>query len=176
VHRQSRSGAACARNTGIGLASGIYIGFLDADDLWPTGSLACRREFLRLNPDIAAVYGQMRHFYSEDLDQPGRDRLICPPETQSARMPGCMLFRREVFSRIGGFNETLKLGEMFDLIARFDDAGLQAAGLPQLVLARRIHARNMTHGAGASHSAYLQTLKTILDRRRQNAAPAANPP
>jgi hypothetical protein len=104
-------------------------------------------------------------FFSADLAAQERAKIICPPGTQAARLPSSMLFRRDVFARIGLFDERLAIGDMFDFMARFADAGLFAEPVPQTVLARRIHARNMMRGGTAS-AAYLPILKTVLDRRR----------
>jgi glycosyltransferase involved in cell wall biosynthesis len=52
VIRQANSGSAAARNSGILLASGQYMGFLDADDLWAPTKLETHIGFLERHPDI----------------------------------------------------------------------------------------------------------------------------
>jgi glycosyltransferase involved in cell wall biosynthesis len=166
LHAQPPLGAAAARNAGIKLATAPYLAFLDADDLWPAASLTARLACLAQSPGLAAAYGHVAQFISPELDATARARIACPPGATPARLAGAMLFRRNIFSSIGGFNEALGIGEMFDFIARFTDAGFTAACLPNLVLRRRLHASNMMRSGGAAHRGYLQSLKTVLDRRR----------
>ena len=45
--RQSRKGPAEARNAGVAAASGEYLAFLDADDLWIPDKLACQVDYLK---------------------------------------------------------------------------------------------------------------------------------
>ncbi len=169
LFQQPPLGAAAARNAGVALAVEGYIGFLDADDLWTPGSLACRRRVLDTDPAVAAAYGHVEHFHSPELEPSVRAKLYCPPEALPARLAGSMLFRREVFFAIGGFDEALEIGEMFEFIARFTDAGFLATCVPDLVLSRRLHAHNMMRSGNISRSGYLLSLKTVLDRRRAQA-------
>ena len=53
---QANRGLAGARNTGIAMARGAYIGFCDADDLWAPGKLAAHIAHLDANPRIGISY------------------------------------------------------------------------------------------------------------------------
>ncbi len=52
-----RRGPAAARNVGIRAARGAWIGFLDADDVWPPGSLKARWKVVETTPDANWIAG-----------------------------------------------------------------------------------------------------------------------
>jgi glycosyltransferase involved in cell wall biosynthesis len=170
VLRQARQGAAAARNAGLAAAGHELIAFLDADDVWPAGSLAARRRLLEIEHKLDAVYGHALQFHSPDLDAATRSRLACPPGAVPAPTFGSIVFRRSVFERIGEFNANLRVGEMFEFIARFADAGLTITCVPEIVLMRRIHACNMMRPGAAAANGYPRALKAVLDRRRRMRA------
>jgi glycosyltransferase involved in cell wall biosynthesis len=167
VLRQTQQGAAAARNAGLAASHHELVAFLDADDLWPKGSLALRRGVLAADPKLDAVYGHTQQFHSPELDEVTRRRLACPSTAMPAPTFGNIVLRRAVFERIGTFNASLKVGEMLEFMARFSDAGLAITCLPETVLLRRIHASNTMRPDGAAASGYPRALKAVLDRRRQ---------
>src|ERR1700691_3917251 len=58
IVRQANSGSSSARNNGIRFASGQYIGFLDADDLWMPNKLEAHIRFLDEHPEIDLTFSR----------------------------------------------------------------------------------------------------------------------
>ncbi len=114
VRMDRQEGAAQARNVGIGLSRGMYIQFLDADDLLAPGKLRAQFEALeRSGADIA--YGDWQRL--EALGGTGRfertrimaRRLSERPEVDLFEAfwcpPAAYLFRRTIVEKAGGFKQ-----------------------------------------------------------------------
>lgn len=56
IIRQANAGVAAARNTGLRLAVGELICFVDADDGWFPGKLAAQVSYLQRHPNVGMVY------------------------------------------------------------------------------------------------------------------------
>jgi glycosyltransferase involved in cell wall biosynthesis len=170
-HPRPHTGLPATRNAGLELATGEWLGFLDADDLWVPGKLRLQMDFLSNHPDVEAVFGHIRQFYTpEDADQVrGVSRYA--QEILPGYHPDTMLIRAEAMRRVGKFNPAVEMGEFLDWFARAQEAGLRYAMLPDVLALRRIHAGNMSvQRRSEAAPGYARLLKDALDRRRNSGS------
>ena len=146
------------------------IAFLDADDVWPAGSLACRLEPLARDPRLDAVAGMVEEFVSPELAADCRRDLPHPKTPQVAWLLGAAVFRREVFERTGGFDESFQVAEGIGWLSRARSLGLRTAELDRIVLRRRLHLSNTGLRFRQDRREYLRVLKASLDQRRRAAS------
>jgi glycosyltransferase involved in cell wall biosynthesis len=166
---QANAGISAARNRGVERAGGRYLAFLDADDVWPDGSLTTRLDILRAYPGTACVFGAVEEFVSPDFRESSGARMPLAHPAQAARLAGSMLIEREAFLRVGLFDPRLTVGETLDWMARAEDAGIGMRAADAVVLRRRLHGDNTVTREKAKQSDYLRALRTTLVRRRAKA-------
>jgi GT2 family glycosyltransferase len=169
LHRQSQQGPSAARNHGITIARGEWLSFLDADDLWPAGSLEARMRILERSPSVEMVHGQLRNLVESTGD--GNHQTFFGPPRRSFNV-GSMLFRRGVFERTGQLDEKMRFSEDVDLLVRTVETGIQRSQIETVCLYYRRHGGGLTGPmkAGERGSTHLKSwahiLKHSLDRRR----------
>jgi GT2 family glycosyltransferase len=164
LFRRANSGPAAARNWGIREATGELVAFLDVDDEWPVGNLHHMSAMLRKTPglDIVIGHGQLVRLDAAD----GKGYFVGSPLESFPWYIAAALFRREVFTKVGLFDETLRFAEDADWFRRAEEAGLAVERLPHISLHVRRHESNMTRGKSMVELNALRVLKRQLDRRR----------
>ncbi|MBV8036904.1 glycosyltransferase [Roseateles sp.] len=135
--RRSNAGVAAARNAGIEAATGDWVAFCDADDIWLPGKLAAQFDTMAAAPGCRMSYTAWHVWVSAEpepeptllqrlaaeADDPGRWRgatgwlypellLDCVVWTST------VLMQRSLLSEIGSFDTGLRIGEDYDLWLR----------------------------------------------------------
>lgn len=126
---QANRGVAAARNRGVRESGGEWIAFLDADDTWEPVKLERQLSLLARHPQVTWLScGYIQH----DLRRNERRVRVWPTDAEDLvfedALPALateylvhtdtLLVSRELFDRVGGYDEKLEMGEDVDLWVR----------------------------------------------------------
>lgn len=133
VLRQANCGAGAARNRGLAAAKGDIIAFQDSDDTWHSTKLARQVGLLeRIGPSVSLCLCNARVYFKKAKQPTSFDRASLNPPSEEGiwtNVPEvlaagfvlfnqCSAIRTDVLRKVGGFNESMRFMEDYDLALR----------------------------------------------------------
>jgi hypothetical protein len=185
---QPNRGCAAARNTGVAHARGRYIAFLDGDDAWSPWKIAYQMaalgkagyklaysRFIVWHQEADGHYLPANRMFSAEGIAHVSDCALVTGCTYEALLKDCMvwtstvLVEKAALDEAGGFDESLELGEDYDLWLRLSRT-MPMLGLEQPTALYRQHPHSITRGARDTNYEYL-----VLNRALAAWGPGSAP-
>jgi glycosyltransferase involved in cell wall biosynthesis len=192
VLRVANGGPSAARNAGTQSASGQYIAYLDADDVWLPDKLATQLAELRCFGAPAFSFTDYRMFDERGVHRcksellrrfafrrsvrlrRGRTSVVMAPKNSapvlydSYIVPSSLLVRRADVLAIGGFDQSLRVTEDYEFLLRLFRIVPAVVVLKPLVLYRQ-------HGGQATSNSTLMRTGFFEVAKRVAASPQRYP-
>ncbi len=168
VIKQANAGCAVARNAGLAAATGEFVAFLDADDVWLPEKLDRQMARFEARPDLDYTVTHVQNFWQDDVRE---EEELHRGHKRAQPIPGyhqgTLLCRRGLFDTLGPFETGVNHGDAALWFLRARESGAKCELLPDVLMRRRLHAENRSRiYAQRSRDTFVAILKQSLDRKR----------
>jgi glycosyltransferase involved in cell wall biosynthesis len=154
---KKRLGLSGSSNAVVSKAGAPIVARMDADDIAHPDRLRRQWNIIEGRPDVAVVGTLCNGIDASGREVRPRDRWRLVRRSHYIPFPhGSVMFRREVFDQVGGYNEASDGGEDQDLFSRMAARG-RVLTLPDILYSYRYHSSNVTlfngtRAVGENHS------------------------
>lgn len=168
------AGLSASRNRGFARARGEFIAFLDADDLWTTDKLESQLTALQQNPQAAVAYSWTDHIDECSQFLRPASYTSCSGNVYERLLIGNFiscgsntLIRTQALSNVGGFDESLKAAEDWDMWLRLA-ALYEFVVVPRPQVLYRISPYSMSANISRMEAASLQVIERAYSQAPQS--------
>jgi glycosyltransferase involved in cell wall biosynthesis len=166
-------GQSAARNSGLAAARGKLITFHDADDVMLPERIEVQFEHLESHDDIDVVVCAQELKVEEGAEMPfwhqeNEDSMLIRAGRRERGNVHTMtpLAHREIFDRIGGFDEAMPTGEDVDWLFRVKEAGIGIGILDRPLVIRRVHPDSLTQRPDWERLGLFEIFHARIKRKR----------
>lgn len=164
---QKNKGLAGARNTGLKHAAGEYICIFDSDDIMLPNKIEKQVEFLEEHQECDLAYSNIYHFIDNNPNKTYLWKL--PQYSLNAYRnlllhgnyinPNSVLFRRSVYDKYGGFDESIRSAEDWDYWLKISYNKIKFGYLPDFLTMYRMRDNNLSADRVTMYSTALSVLE-----------------
>ena len=167
VIRQENAGPAASRNRGLAAATGAFVAFQDADDIWLPEKLELQMECLAAQPEAALCTCLIQNFWVPELS--GEAEQLRATEHARPRVASWqgVLAKREVFGEVGNMDSEIPQNDAREWMHRARTMGVGIAHVDKVLVQRRVHPDNWSrHRGKLEPELVLRLAERALARRR----------
>jgi len=167
---QENRGPSAARNSGIQVANGEYISFLDSDDLWRKNKLKIQMNLIMKRPEIKICYTDEiwirngKRINQKHIHQKYSGWIFQKCLPLCIISPSSIIVHNEVFAKCGVFDENLLVCEDYDLWLRLSAIYPITFINKKLIIKRGGHPDQLSHRFWGMDRFRVNALEKILSQ------------